>query len=599
MLDELKINFTGRTLDKFALVDRGELVIASLLKPCRLKILMVVDGYSGSFLNVSFSHSYFGLSAVLDTFRTNPEFFVKFDITRAHRQTDTFKPDPVADPVLHERYGPHFEGFRFTQAGFDINIYDQVWLFGARSNPNDADKLSDGELKVLAKWMDTKHGGLFATGDHADLGASLCSKVPRARTMRRWTFAQGVPQNFGPDRHDTNLKGHDSFYTFDDESDDIPMKITPKFYPLASFSPFIKRKAPHPILCGKDGVIDVLPDHPHEGWVFEESEVDLTQNINFSGYVAPEYPTVSGVQTKPEVIAKARVLSDHTDTSDTNKGAANPKSFGAIGAYNGHKANVGRVVVDSTWHHWFDVNLTGRPVGSLDSSPFDNTNPKTLGFLATPSGQAEFARIQNYFRNVAIWLASPAKQKCMFLRATWGTIIRYPLVERVHPSLPIWVLGQMATDVIGRKAGQCTLNNWILDIFPEKFIDLFKVRDFDDPNPCLSCPPFDLIEIFVMGGITRELLQLGYEYEDKGRITAEQVADRFANGISVGVRELTQALKSSEKESVQFSKNFTSLTKKLPDRKVFIDLDEVDNKQKTIKESKSKKTAKKPKSKKK
>ena len=204
---------------KFEAIDRGDLVLKHFLLPCRLKILMVVDGYPGSFLNISFSDSYFGLATVADTLRNNPEWWVKFDVTRAHRQTDSFKPNPATEPLLHARYGPHFEGFRFTQPGFDINQYDQVWFFGARSNPNDTERLSDAELEIIARWMDTKKGGVFATGDHADLGASLCARLPRARSMRRWTNTAApnvvpmpVPQNSGPNRHDTLLKGDDPFY---------------------------------------------------------------------------------------------------------------------------------------------------------------------------------------------------------------------------------------------------------------------------------------------------------------------------------------------------------------------------------------------------
>jgi hypothetical protein len=570
-MDERIKFFTGRSIDKLALIDRGELIYPPFLRPCRLKILMVVDGYPGSFLNVSFSHAYFGLSAVLDTLRENPEYFVKFDVTRAHRQTDTFKPDPIAEPLLHERYGPHYESFRFTQAGFDINLYDQVWLFGARSNPNDVDRLSNDELEILARWMDERQGGLFATGDHADLGASMCARVPRARTMRRWTIAQGVPQPVGTARHDTNLKGHNSTYTFDDESDDIPMRITPRLYSLASFSPFIRRRAPHPVLCGTDGVIDVLPDHPHEGWVYEDSEIDLSQAVNFNAYNAPEYPVTGGIQPRPEVIAHAHVLADHTNLSDTNKGAADAKTFGAIGAYSGHACNVGRVVVDSTWHHWFDVNLTGRPIGNLDSAPFDGSNPKTLGFLATPSGQAEFARIQNYFRNVAIWLASPPKQNCMFFRATWGGILRYPLIERLRVDLPLWELGGSARDAIGRRAGQCTLTQWIFDLLPIRIREMFEVRPIPDPNPCLTCPPFELLELYVMGGVTRELLKLAYSIEDSGKVEETAVARSFAAGMKSGMQELTHALHGSLARTRGFSDRLASLAGQLPSEKVFLE----------------------------
>jgi hypothetical protein len=568
--------FTGRSLDKLRLVDRGDLLLTKFLRPCRLKILMVVDGHPGSFLNVSFSHSYFGLSAVLDTLRDNPEYFVKFNITRAHRQVDDFKPDPATEPLLHARYGPHFENFRFTQAGFDINAYDQVWLFGARSDPAatpDAQRLTDAELQVLATWMDTRKGGLFATGDHADLGASLCARVPRASTMRRWTNAQGVPPQVGPNRHDTNRKGHDAFYTFDDESDDIPMRISPRYYPLGSWSPFRKRRAPHPVLCGTDGVIDVLPDHPHEGHVFEDADVVLTRNLTYGTYSAPEYPAVGGVQTRPEVIAHAHVLGDHTNASDLNKGAADAKTFGAVGAYNGHAANVGRVVVDSTWHHWFDVNLTGRPAGSLDSLPSDDTNPKTLGYLATAAGTAAYARIQNYFRNVAMWLATPAKQSCMFLRATYGAVIRYPLVERLHPDLAIWVLGESARDAIGRRAGQCNVSWWLHDIYPD-LRDLFaveKIEPFPDPNPCLTCPPPDLFEIYALGGITRELLALAYREEDSPREVDEaQVARAFVRGVGAGVKALGADYQRSLGRGKVFAQRFSAAVKEQPSERAFL-----------------------------
>lgn len=562
--------FTGRTLSKFALIDRGDLIIHPFLRPCRLKILMVVDGYPGNFLNVSFNHSYFGLSAVLDTLRNNPEYFVKFDVTRAHRQTDTFKPDPATEPVLNARYGPHFENFRFTQPGFDINEYDQVWLFGARSD--DAQRLTDAELEVLARWMDQKQGGLFATGDHADLGASLCSRVPRARTMRRWTAAQGVPPPNGPTRHDTNLKGHNSVYTFDDESDDIPMTISPRYYPLRSLHPFVRRRAPHPILCGTDGVITVLPDHPHEGWVYDDADVDLTRPVSFGQYNAPEYPAVAGVRPTPELIARAHIQDDHQTTDF--KGEVNSKSFGAIGAYNGHEANVGRVVVDSTWHHWFDVNLTGRPVSNLDSVPTDISNPKTLGFLATPAGQAEFARIQNYFRNVAMWLASPTKQQCMFFRATWGGILRYPAVERFHPGTAIWELGQVASDAIGRRAGQCTLTRWVIDIIPRQVRELFEIPTIPEPNPCLTCPPFELLEIYVMGGVAQELLKLAYSLEDQEEVNESLIAKTFVSGLKSGVKELTKAIRVSQARSQEFSKRFASLANDLPSEHFFLEIGE-------------------------
>lgn len=535
-----------RSVGKFARIERGDLIVFPHLPPCRLKILMVADGFPAAFLIISFSHSYFGLSAVLDTLRDNPEYFVKFDVTRAHRQADPFKPDPETQPVEHERYGPHYENFRFDQPDFDINEYDQVWLFGARFDENDPQGLTDAELAILARWMDNG-GGLFATGDHADLGSSLCARVPRVRSMRKWTAAQGVPQPVGPDRHDSLIKGHDSSYTFDDESDDIPMSITLKYYPRPSWSPFQMNESPHPLLCGSPGPIDILPDHPHEGEVIPESSIDLTQTFDFAGYSGDEYPTVAGAQTTPEVIAWATVQGDHTATDF--KGIVNFKVYGAIGAYNGHDAEVGRVAVDSTWHHWFDVNLTGRPVGELDSLPQDSTNPKTLGFLATTAGNQAYARIQEYYRNVAMWLASKPKQRCMFLRATWGAVLRYPAAERLRIDLPIWQLGEYVKEGLGRRANQCLLTDWLIDLCSPTTFDIFGELE-SPPEARLTAPPWELAEIYALGGITRELLRRAYEFEDRQEgLEEEALAAAFVEGAQAGTGELMEGLETSMRDT--------------------------------------------------
>lgn len=531
-------------------MERGDLVPSPHLPPCPLKILIVVDGYPMAGLNISFSHAYFGLSAVLDTLRDNPEYFVKFDITRAHRQTDDFKPDPNTQPVEHERYGPHYENFRFDQPDFDINEYDQVWLFGARLEripqiaADDPDRLTDAELAILARWMDNG-GGLFAAGDHANLGSTLCSRVPRARSMRKWSLGQEPPQPEGVNRHDSLEKGRDPGYTFDDESDDVPMSILLKYYPLSAWSPFTSQKAPHPLLCGSTGPIDIFPDHPHEGEVISEDAIDLTQTFSFADYSADEYPTLDGVQPTPEVVAWATVQADHTAVIDRNKGPANFKIYGAVGAYNGHGADVGRVSVDSTWHHWFDVNLTGRPVELLDSPPFDSTNPKTMGFLATTSGRQAYARIQEYYRNTAMWLASESKQRCMFLRAIWGGVLRYPAAERLSLDLSIWELGTYVRDVLGRRANQCLLAEWLIDLCPPTLFAMFG-EPGGQPDTRLTLPPWEAVEIYALGGITRELLRRVYGMAaGQESLDEETLATAFVDGAQAGLSELLQRMETS------------------------------------------------------
>lgn len=528
-------------------------------RPCPQKILMVTDGYPGSFLNGSFNNYYFGLSAVIDTLLDQTEYFVNFKLTLAHRQFDTNKPAGAINSPDYQKYGPNFESFRFTTnqqdvktgVEFDIDHYDQIWLFGVRGDENDVDRLTDQELEKLTVWMQ-KGGGLFATGDHDDLGASLCARVPRASKMRMWThirnsagaIIKSPPVPTGPDRHDTLMKGNDTDYTFDDESDDIPMKISPKYYYSWSWHPYIQKKSPHPILCGKNGVIDVLPDHPHEGEIIESNQVRINDTLVTGD---DEFPKISGNNFRPEVIAHAHVQADHTNLNDSNKGAANAKTFGAIGAYDGYKTNVGRVVVDSTWHHWFDVNLIGRPVANLNTLPISSANPKTRGFNATLSGQIEYKRIQNYFINVGLWLAPKSDRKCMLMGLTWYYVFRYPAVERLRPNLPILELGMTARDALGRVAGQCNLSRWIFEVLPIEYDLLFEKMNRKLPDLCLSCPPQELMEIYVLGYITRNYLNLSYKLKDMmpedekaSYIIDQEIEKLFAQGMEEGVNGMLE-----------------------------------------------------------
>jgi hypothetical protein len=95
----------------------------------------------------------------------------------------------------------------------------------------------------------------------------------------------------GPHRHDTLAKGHDLAYQFDDQSDDVPQTITPRMY-LGGISGLVDWRYPHPLLCGPQGVIDVLPDHMHEGECQEPE--DLSGTFSVGGTTRPEYPAKNG-----------------------------------------------------------------------------------------------------------------------------------------------------------------------------------------------------------------------------------------------------------------------------------------------------------------
>src|SRR5688572_20339561 len=117
-----------------------------------IRILIVIDGR----INESKKPNEFGLGYVLETLRAPFSWWVRFQV----------------DVERHESGVLGLPGFKFTNFGFDINAYDQIWFFGDRPNRNDgADgamtdnaiaefALSNAELKLIAEWMD-RGGGVF------------------------------------------------------------------------------------------------------------------------------------------------------------------------------------------------------------------------------------------------------------------------------------------------------------------------------------------------------------------------------------------------------------------------------------------------------
>jgi hypothetical protein len=394
-----------------------------------VQVLVVLDG-TGQHL-ASFGPTggpqdeWFGLSEFLRALShgVGP---VHFHVTTAHRQTDP------------GGFTPDHENFHLTDV--DLGQFDEIWLFGATEAGGWPD-LPDDELRALAAFMDGG-GGVFATGDHADLGQPLCGRVPRVSTMRLWYLAgqpggpAGAPASPDPldgTRLDTTQPGHDGLVTFDDQSDDIPQPLRLRWYgwerSLGRNRGLWWRRWPHPVMCGTTGPIDVFPDHMHEGEVVVPN--DLTRVLTFGGTPFVEYPEGGGVRVAPEIVAWGRSLPHATPSTETaahtgSGVAAADREFGVVGVYDGWLAGVGRVVVDSTWHHIFDINLVGDPVAP---------SPKTLGFKATADGQAVLARIEEYYRNVAVW------------------ICRRTRIESLFAGVSLW-LGrvQPLNEVLGRKA---------------------------------------------------------------------------------------------------------------------------------------------------
>jgi hypothetical protein len=508
------------------LVRRWGMRVGPWLWATRLRILFVIDGR----IDLSSGASSFGLGPVLQTLR-DPTFawWVRFEVDVARRAPGdpTENPSPAED---EERY----LNFRFTQPGFSLDAYDQVWLFGdfpgpSGPSPDDSDieeddstPLHDAELRLLAEWMD-RGGGVFATGDHEYLGASMCYRVPRVRRMRKWTFEQGVPLQYGGSRHDTmqGRQGQDQV-AMNNEMDSIPQPIEPVYRATAT-SATVRTLIPHPLLCGPEGVIELFPDHMHEGEVIDDDQVELNDPLDIPGYAGVEFPGVPKVRPRPEVVAYGRTTDQapHPEPVDA-------KRYGLVSAYEGSRVGIGRVVVDSTWHHWFSLNLDGFAV---------NNRPVYDG-------------MQAYYRNVALWLATPDQRASMLAAATWGVIVADPMDFPVELRTRLWEVGEKALDAIGRTASQCTIFGLAESEWPPVVLErAFVPPETPASAPCTSCLPIDLLLRAVVGGIGVGLLELAHDYNAqlirgrRPRLDPEAIAAGAAEGIERGNRELVEVIR--------------------------------------------------------
>lgn len=84
-----------------------------------------------------------------------------------------------------------------------------------------------------------------------------------------------------------------------------------------------------------------------------------------------------------------------------------PRCFGAISAYDGDAAAVGRIVVDATWHHFVNINLNGSGAGNDPTTGLPRTG-LYFGGMPTP----EYLKIQRYYKNTVRWLAPIGRRSC-------------------------------------------------------------------------------------------------------------------------------------------------------------------------------------------
>lgn len=279
--------------------------------------------------------------------------------------------------------------------------FDEIWFFGTHQTTTTIftagalgggpqSELDSGEVNALWRWMDASTGvggGVMIAGDHSErrpdnavtvpdppcpddssaedplaLGRAIGRCVPRAGLMRKWA---GNPTRTG-DTNNTVVAGG------------LQQDGQPQFFRLVNFDETGNPKpagSPHPLFFYRaNSFITVLPDHDHEG--------ALTDVFDPSAW-----PKVEGKpQPLPQVVAVA--------TNQRNK-----TEFNLLSTYDGDSVKVGRIVADSSWHHYLSGNLGNFP------------HPA--------SANTESDKIGQFYGNLGLWLAPRTKRTQMAQALLW------------------------------------------------------------------------------------------------------------------------------------------------------------------------------------
>jgi len=214
--------------------------------------------------------------------------------------------------------------------------------------------------------------------------------------------------------------GPDKLTQFHDQSDEFPQRIFPHYYGSGN------SWSPHPLLRSPRGDIDVMPDHPHESVCLIGP--NLGANYNIHGINRVEFPTYLGAPLAPQIIATS--VSAGRFLTDLHKPPTTPRCFGSISVWDGHKVFQGRIVCDSTWHHFVNINLDG--TGAPPQAGNNRRGLRNAFLQFTP----DFHQIAEYYRNIADWIIPSNRRWCIWWYYILEERYRFPLFEEWEPLPP-------------------------------------------------------------------------------------------------------------------------------------------------------------------
>lgn len=421
-------------------------------------------------------------------------------------------------PLVSRNSGPQLSQHADRKLNYELNRdpkepYHEVWFFGLhqKNKPTYKLKFPGGggprseleldEVTALEEWMsvDSKNGskgiGVLMSGDHANpppdkqvtsgstkfcppdldhreflgLGRALGVNVPRAGFLRQW---QGPPTHCEEDSSNT-------LFPPPSEIDRLAQQLT-----LLRFDqngqPSSTGK-PHQVFHGKNGEwIQVLPDHEHEGAVILPA--------NFPEKIWPR----KQIQPMPRYIALG---TDHRTG----------RSLNILAAYDGDAVGVGRIISDSSWHHYFNANLNGLSVDDQDVPAAD--------------------QIGQLYSNLVVWLA-PVEVR----RAMARTMFRWlgdhtRMIEEIGAG-PLNI-GNAALQLLRKVASDCEIHELLLAACPEQLRQQSETFNFPHEPEMSHLPTVEVL----IGSIISKYFEQVAEEDDSSDVSEEQLTEIIRKGF--------------------------------------------------------------------
>lgn len=601
-----------------------------------IPVLVVGDGTDFSFSGQrSPNDAYFTISAFLSALQAtqtaNP--LRPIELTLAHRQEDAglvdgkFVSGPGMSAPINNAYftwqssvvpagAPNASGM----IAVDLSKFRVVFLFGVQSlaeitptaasgaPPLTADQVRAGMQNLCLAWDGAfgeaqlwafvqfmeNGGGVFAAGDHEDLGGPMCAAMPRVRSMRRWLFSSSgapatdgdaavdstsyddsfviaqelahpanravyaslgmrcAPPALGSFRHDT-VQGPLEVVT--DAWTGLPVNGVPfDRQSDATPQPLDVLVTSHPIFAlSGGGVLAVMPDHMHEGMTIDLTDFDPSFQTASQTYThvdlvtqasstISEYPPVSGVtQAFPQKLAQVTTTGGHSTPSTEKQHVGSldatipAVTYGAVSAYDGSAGGIGRIVVQSTFHHFFDINVIGDP---------ESTDPQIkAGFTSSPV----LAQLQTYWLNLVTWLANPATAAPLLMAAVDRARRSVSVRKAASPGAAahgsaVHDLGVVVTRLVDRHVPAPLLRDAVHHVMPVTHAQCVAkwLTETRDDQPELAAAVDHVLLNGFMGGAT--LHGLSYPREQHLAENVEVVTPQVARA---GMRGAAKALAAS------------------------------------------------------